>query len=109
MSQSVRTPFLVILAIPAILFTPRAVAQSGANAVGAPAKAYTANSQAGRKTVAIIAGRAIYEDELLPLMEEQLQKEKKRSASVGIGSKPVRDEVHQPAVATCGSRILRRT
>ena len=74
MPQPVKTSLIAIFAVPAMFFTLCAVAQSGANAE-MYARAHAADSHAGaRKPVAILAGRVIYEDELLPRMEEQLQR-----------------------------------
>lgn len=105
MPQPVRTPFVAILAVPAIFFTftLRAVAQSGANALDVPTTAYIANSQAGgRKPIAIIAGQAIYDDELLPLMEGQLQR--LRNEEYELKSRAVETLIDQKLLQAAASR-----
>jgi hypothetical protein len=65
---------ILISAIPAtasVAFAPRAMAQSGTDTADLPAGAQSQIPVApARKAIAAIAGRVVYEDELLPLMEE---------------------------------------
>jgi protein-disulfide isomerase len=63
-----------ILAATSAAFAPPAMAQSRTDTAGLQATAQSQNSVTpARKPIAAIAGRVLYEDELLPLMEEQLQ------------------------------------
>jgi hypothetical protein len=91
------------LAVPAIFFPLHAVAQSGANAVDVRTRAYTADSQVGgRKPIAIIAGRAIYEDELLSLMEQQLQR--LRNEEYELKSQALETLINQKLLEAAASR-----
>lgn len=109
MSQPIRTPFVAIMAVPAILFSLlfsfslRAIAQSGTNAVDVRTKASTADSGiAARKPVAVIGGRAIYEDELLPQVEGQLQR--LRNEEYELKSRALETLIDQKVLENAASR-----
>lgn len=102
MPQPVRSSLIAIFAVPAMFFTLRAVAQSGANAE-MHARAHAADSHAGaRKPVAILAGRLIYEDELLPRMEEQLQR--LRNEEYELKSRALETLISQKLLEAAASR-----
>lgn len=69
------TSFVALLTAPLLFFAPLVVAQSDAASLNVSSKPDRVDSAViGRKPVAIIGGQTVYEDELVPLMEEQLQR-----------------------------------
>jgi protein-disulfide isomerase len=91
------------LALLAIFFAACAVEQSGAEGVDANTRPYSQDSGTiGRKPVAILAGRTIYEDELLPLVEERLQQ--LRSEEYELKSRAVEKLIDQKLLEAAASR-----
>jgi len=104
MSQPDRIFSFAILAVAPFLFATRVSAQSGTNAaddfsVSVQSQAFRASA---RQPVGTIAGRTIYEDELLPLMEEQLQQ--LRNQEYELKSRALEKLIDQKVLEAAASR-----
>jgi protein-disulfide isomerase len=103
MPQLVRIFSCVILAAAPFLFPPHATAQSGTDPADLSASAQSQGSKASaRQPVGTIAGRAIYEEELLPLMEEQLQQ--LRNQEYELKSRTLEKLIDQKVLEAAASR-----
>jgi len=103
--QPITSRFIVTLAVLTILFSfsTGAVAQSEIQTPTIHAKVNPQESTfAARKPVAVIAGKAVYEDELLPLLEEQIQQ--LRNEEYEIKSRALDKLIEQKLLDAAASR-----